>query len=129
MLSIHYYLLQEIGISRANYTKIQELQSQRDITILHGGIGGYTRVSVRITNIYQPTKPVNLSILLKLSHEDKLWYTFYNYGCLILKYNALFSYLYTSSKVHCIHVSGMNTHTHLYQLTARLYICQDENGM
>ncbi|XP_052781026.1 leucine-rich repeat-containing protein 74A-like isoform X2 [Mya arenaria] len=37
--------IEEIGISRENYSKIQELQANKDLTILHGGVGGYNRAT------------------------------------------------------------------------------------
>ena len=35
-------------ISASNYHRIQELQNQKDITILHGGMGGYNRPTVSL---------------------------------------------------------------------------------
>lgn len=44
--SVFIYLLKEIGISRENFHQIQDLEAGKDITILHGGVGGYRRISV-----------------------------------------------------------------------------------
>ncbi|KAL4226520.1 hypothetical protein ACF0H5_014505 [Mactra antiquata] len=43
--------IEDIGISLENYHKINELQTNKDITILHGGVGGYRRTSTTTTLI------------------------------------------------------------------------------
>jgi hypothetical protein len=40
------FSLKEMNLSPANYHKIKDLQSERDINILHGGSGGYQRFTV-----------------------------------------------------------------------------------
>ncbi|XP_053378405.1 leucine-rich repeat-containing protein 74A-like isoform X2 [Mercenaria mercenaria] len=49
--NLHLLSIEEIGISRENYRKIQELQTQNDLTILHGGVGGYQRISTTTSMI------------------------------------------------------------------------------
>ncbi|XP_052213917.1 leucine-rich repeat-containing protein 74B-like isoform X2 [Dreissena polymorpha] len=43
--SLNLLSIEEVGISPANYAKVKELQASREMTILHGGVGGYTRTS------------------------------------------------------------------------------------
>ncbi|KAJ8301128.1 hypothetical protein KUTeg_020115 [Tegillarca granosa] len=44
--SLHYVSMEETKVSSDNHRKIQEIiESGRDITILHGGVGGYQRFS------------------------------------------------------------------------------------
>ncbi|CAG2193139.1 unnamed protein product [Mytilus edulis] len=42
-LTLNYVSLEEMNLSPANYHRILDLQSERDISILHGGSGGYQR--------------------------------------------------------------------------------------
>ncbi|XP_076074089.1 uncharacterized protein LOC143045442 isoform X3 [Mytilus galloprovincialis] len=41
--TLNYVSLEEMNLSPANYHRILDLQSERDISILHGGSGGYQR--------------------------------------------------------------------------------------
>ena len=43
-----FFLFQEIGISVQNYHKIKQLEAEKDIIFLHGGVGGYHRPSVSL---------------------------------------------------------------------------------
>ena len=60
-----YSFFQEVNITKANYEKIRDLQREKGITILYGGVGGYQRPTVSIYGTFQPTVNVlkkNLSI-------------------------------------------------------------------
>lgn len=45
--------MQEMNINISNYKRIQQMESEKDITILHGGLGGVQRYTVS-TCIYDP---------------------------------------------------------------------------
>ena len=54
-----------MNLNENNYNKICEIESSRDITILHGGMGGYKRYSVSITILNEMKSPdTNPSITL-----------------------------------------------------------------
>lgn len=47
--------MQEMNINISNYKRIQQMESEKDITILHGGLGGVQRYTVSLnTYIYDP---------------------------------------------------------------------------
>ena len=50
-----YKFFQEVNITKANYEKIRDLQSEKGITILYGGVGGYQRPTVSIYGEFHPT--------------------------------------------------------------------------
>ena len=50
-----YLLFQEVNITKANHEKIRDLQNEKGITILYGGVGGYQRPTVSIYSTCQPT--------------------------------------------------------------------------
>ncbi|XP_069141673.1 leucine-rich repeat-containing protein 74A-like isoform X2 [Argopecten irradians] len=43
--SLRYVSLEEMNVNPANYKTIKEIEESRDISILHGGMGGYQRYS------------------------------------------------------------------------------------
>lgn len=61
--TLTYVSLQEMNINISNYKRIQQMESEKDITILHGGLGGVQR--------YTPQTSV-LKVLSKFLKEHKI---------------------------------------------------------
>ncbi|XP_060555228.1 leucine-rich repeat-containing protein 74A-like isoform X2 [Ruditapes philippinarum] len=70
--NLHLLSIEDIGMSRENYRKIQELQTEKDVTILHGGVGGYSRISTTTSMIRLFSKFVQ-------SHQTQLGTSFHQF--------------------------------------------------